>query len=82
MTRSPREPAPWCTDISTRPYRFQSTIEALESLYPRLSPGGFCIIDDYGLAPCARAVEEYRTRAGIAEPLEKIDWSGVFWRKS
>ena len=60
---------------------YQSTFEALEHLYPKLSPGGFCIIDDYGLAPCAQAVEDYRSREGIEEPVEKIDWSGVFWRK-
>jgi len=59
----------------------QSTFEALEALYPRVSPGGFCIVDDYGLAPCARAVEDYRAREGVTEPLERIDWSGVFWRK-
>jgi len=60
---------------------YQSTFEALEALYPRVSPGGFCIVDDYGLAPCARAVEDYRAREGVTEPLERIDWSGVFWRK-
>ena len=26
---------------------YESTIQALDALYPRLSPGGFCIIDDY-----------------------------------
>jgi hypothetical protein len=28
---------------------YGSTIEALLNLYPRLSKGGFCIIDDYAL---------------------------------
>jgi O-methyltransferase len=27
---------------------YESTIQVLEGFYPRLSPGGFCIIDDYG----------------------------------
>src|SRR5882757_8401528 len=27
---------------------YESTMQALQSLYPRLSPGGFVIIDDYG----------------------------------
>ena len=26
---------------------YESTIQALDALYPRLSPGGFCVIDDY-----------------------------------
>lgn len=61
---------------------YESTLEALESLYPRLSPGGFCIVDDYALPPCARAVHDYREREGITEPIERIDWSGAFWRRS
>ena len=27
---------------------YESTIQAIEPLYPKLSPGGFCIIDDFG----------------------------------
>jgi O-methyltransferase len=61
---------------------YQSTMEALEALYPKLSPRGFCIIDDYALEPCARAVHDYREHCGIEDPIEKIDWTGVFWRKS
>jgi O-methyltransferase len=60
---------------------YQSTIEALEALYPRLGPGGFCIVDDYALPGCRRAVDDYRQRLGIAEPLERIDYTGVFWRR-
>jgi O-methyltransferase len=60
---------------------YQSTIEALDALYPRLAPGGFCIVDDYVLPGCRRAVEDFRARAAIAEPLERIDYTGVFWRK-
>ncbi|MFN2390099.1 MAG: TylF/MycF/NovP-related O-methyltransferase [Actinomycetota bacterium] len=62
---------------------YQSTIEGLESLYPKLSPGGFLIVDDYGAIPaCRQAVTDYRGEHGITEPIEKIDWGGVFWRKS
>jgi O-methyltransferase len=61
---------------------YESTYVVLEHLYPTLSPGGFCIIDDYGAVPaCAEAVHDYRKLQGIAEPIEKIDWTGVFWRK-
>jgi O-methyltransferase len=41
------------------------------------------IVDDYGAIPaCRLAVERYRTAHGIAEPLQEIDWTGVFWRKA
>ena len=61
---------------------YESTMQALESLYPRLSPGGFCIVDDYALTGCRRAVDDYRARHGIDEQLHVIDWTGVYWRKA
>jgi hypothetical protein len=60
---------------------YSSTTEALESLYPRLSVGGFCIIDDYALAGCKAAVDDFRSRQQIHAELETIDWTGRFWRK-
>jgi hypothetical protein len=62
---------------------YQSTIEALDNLYPGLSPGGYCIIDDYGTYPaCRQAVEDYREMHDITEPIEDIDGSGAFWRRA
>lgn len=62
---------------------YQSTIEALDALYPRLMPGGFLIVDDYGVIPaCRHAVEEYRASQGISEPIEDIDGTGVYWRRA
>ena len=61
---------------------YTSTMTALECLYPQLSTGGFLIVDEYlPVAQCRRAVDEYRERNGIAEPIREIDWSGVYWRK-
>ncbi|HET8699595.1 MAG TPA: TylF/MycF family methyltransferase [Gammaproteobacteria bacterium] len=61
---------------------YESTIEALEVLYPKLEPGGFLIVDDYGAVEgCKRAIEDYRRRAAITEPMTAIDWAGVYWRK-
>jgi O-methyltransferase len=60
---------------------YQSTMEVLTTLYPKLSVGGFCIIDDYALQGCHRAVDDFRNENRIMTPLQKIDWSGVFWRK-
>jgi O-methyltransferase len=60
---------------------YGSTMDAFESLYPKLSHGGFCIIDDYALDGCRKAVHDYRSQHGIGEEMVKIDHSAVFWRK-
>lgn len=61
---------------------YESTIDALRSLYPKLSPGGYLIVDDYGAIPaCKRAVTDFRESSGIDEPIETIDWTGVWWRR-
>lgn len=60
---------------------YESTYDALEALYPKLSPGGFVIIDDNSLTPCNLAVADFRARNGITAPLQQIDWTGIWWRK-
>jgi O-methyltransferase len=61
---------------------YESTTDALGPLYPKLSPGGFVIVDDYFSHPdCAAAVEDYRREHGITTPVEDIDGFGACWRK-
>lgn len=61
---------------------YESTIVALESLYSKLSPGGFVVIDDYGaIAACRQAVDDFRLANEIAAPLQQVDWTGVWWRR-
>lgn len=60
---------------------YGSTVDALTNLYPKLSKGGFCIVDDYALDGCRRAVDEYRTEHGIDAEMRSIDWTGRYWRK-
>ena len=61
---------------------YESTMDALTSLYPRVSPGGYVIVDDYGVVrSCRQAIGDFRRERGIAEPLREIDWSGVYWRR-
>lgn len=61
---------------------YESTIVALESLYPKLSPGGFVIVDDYGAIPsCRAAVDHFRAEHGIDEEMHRVDWTGVYWRR-
>ncbi len=54
----------------------------LNSLYEKLSVGGYCIIDDYYVVNgCRQAVDEYRKGRGICSPLREIDEKGVCWKK-
>ena len=62
---------------------YESTIVALEALYPKLSPGGYVIVDDYNaVAGCRQAVNDYRSAHGADEPLQDIDDSSVFWQRA
>lgn len=62
---------------------YESTIDALEVLYPKLSVGGYCIIDDYGaLEACRRAVDDYRRANGITEEIRPVDWTGAYWQRA
>jgi O-methyltransferase len=60
---------------------YESTMDALNALYGKLSKGGYCIIDDYALHNCKQAVEDFRAKHRIESPLLEIDWSGRYWRK-
>ena len=61
---------------------YASTMNILESLYDKVSPGGYVIIDDYdGVTQCRQAVSDFRAARGITETIERIDLSGVFWRR-
>jgi O-methyltransferase len=61
---------------------YGSTMDALTHLYPRLSRGGFCIVDDYGaMCACKLAVDDFREKNGIRAEIQIIDWTGIYWRK-
>ncbi|MGD1057106.1 MAG: TylF/MycF/NovP-related O-methyltransferase [Solirubrobacteraceae bacterium] len=64
---------------------YDSTMDAIKALYPKLSVGGYLIVDDYN-APlfadaCGQAIRDYRDEHGITEPMHEIDWTGVYWRR-
>jgi Macrocin-O-methyltransferase (TylF) len=56
-------------------------MDALTSLYPKLAPGGYLIVDDYALPGCRRAVLEFRDRNGIDDAMQAIDLTSAFWRR-
>ena len=61
---------------------YESTMDALTALYHKVSPGGFVIVDDFGLPTCRAAIEDFRQVRGITDPIHQIDWTGVFWQRS
>ena len=62
---------------------YESTMDALSSLYVKLSPGGYVIIDDYqSIEACRAAVDDYRRAHSIDEELHTVDWTAVYWRRA
>lgn len=61
---------------------YDSTTDALTNLYPKLSVGGFLIVDDYIIPSCRQAIHDYRNAHGIDDELERINWDSVFWRRT
>jgi O-methyltransferase len=61
---------------------YESTRAGLEHLYPRLTIGGVCILDDYGHWQGARkAVDEYFAALGMRPFMHPIDYSGRVFLK-
>lgn len=66
---------------------YESTIDVLDYLYPKLSIGGFCIIDDFAHKGAHTAVMDYRKKHNILDDIITIDESGnsypsSYWIKS
>lgn len=62
---------------------YESTFVSLEALYHKVEVGGYVIIDDYGyIESCRQAVHDFLDKNSLKPSLNKIDWTGVYWRKS
>jgi len=61
---------------------YESTIQALDALYGKLSPGGFLIVDDYQRPSCKAAIHDFRDAHGITDEILDIDGMGSYWRRS
>jgi O-methyltransferase len=60
---------------------YESTMDALTTLYPKVSPGGFVIVDDYhAVEACRKAVHDYLDSRNEVVKIEEIDGMGTFWR--
>ena len=62
--------------------RYASTIQTLDALYDKVSPGGYVIVDDYNLAGCRQAVDDFRNRHDVHHELNDVDGAAMFWRKT
>ena len=61
---------------------YESTMDGLAALYPKLSLGGYVIVDDWGVLPnCRRAVNDFRAANGVVEPIREVDGTAVYWRR-
>jgi len=62
---------------------YESTMDALVNLYPKLSRGGYVIVDDFNtVKACRLAVEDFRTKQGIKDEIMPIDNESIYWKKS
>jgi hypothetical protein len=61
---------------------YESTMDSLVNLYPKLAFGGFLIIDDYYLDGCRQAIHDYRSENGISDTIIDIDGAGAYWRRT
>ena len=60
---------------------YSSTMDALQALGHKVSPGGFIIVDDFGaVAGCRQAIADYRREKRIDAPIQDIDGIGAYWR--
>jgi len=61
---------------------YESTMDGLNALYHKVSEGGSIIVDDYYLIQAQRAaIDEFRAKHGIYEPIIQIDNFGGYWTK-
>lgn len=62
---------------------YESTMDALIHLYPKVCPGGYVIIDDYfHIDQCRAAVDDYRREHGVKDDLHRVDWNAGFWQRA
>ena len=66
---------------------YESTWQALDALYPKLSVSGYCIIDDFGHVRAKKATLDYRQKYEIEDEIVLIDktsgaYPSIYWKKT
>jgi len=61
---------------------YDSVMYCLESLYDRVSPGGYVVLDDYNntVIGCNQAVHDFRSKRGIDIPITDTYGGSVYWQ--
>lgn len=60
---------------------YSSTMDALKNLYPKVSKGGYVIVDDYYSWPsCQQAVTDYLQANNIKADIKAIDEDSAYWK--
>lgn len=61
---------------------YSSTMESLQYLFPKVSLGGYVIIDDYySWESCRSAVHDYFKSEGLRPRLVRIDDDAAYWQR-
>ncbi len=63
---------------------YESTMDALVNLYPKLSVGGYVIVDDYGALPCCKqAIHDFREQNNITDEILHVsDNIAIYWKRT
>lgn len=60
---------------------YSSTMDALQSLYSKVTKGGYVIVDDYYSWPsCQKAVTDFLQAQALSPEIKRIDWTGAYWQ--
>ncbi len=61
---------------------YESTLDPLTHMYDRVSVGGWVIVDDYFLAPCKAAIDDFLGARSLDPEILPIDGLGVYFQKT
>lgn len=63
---------------------YESTMDALINLYPKLSIGGYVIVDDYHMPCCSQAIHDFRKAMDITDEFYFTADSlpAIYWKRS
>lgn len=77
----PAAPITECALLHVDADLYRSTRDVLDACYDKVAPGGFVIIDDYGmLPPCREAVDEFLAARRLDPEMEVVGEHAVAWR--
>ena len=64
---------------------YNSTMDVLVNLYPKIVDGGYIILDDWGIGELCgerQAIIDYRQSHNITTEIIQIDYHAAYWQKT